>query len=88
MAVIVLRKDAKATWLAGLAGVRAKARDMGQRGLAYAAATVMICAVGAALFQLVAQSLSFPAPIAAIAITLIAAALLRWLRRHLRNGKT
>ncbi len=88
MAVIVIRKNAKATWLAGLAGACAKARAMGRRGLAYLAATVMICAVGAAVFQLVAQILSFPAPIAAIAITLIAGALLDWLRRHLRHGKT
>jgi hypothetical protein len=45
----------------------------------------MICAVGAALLQLVAQILSFPAPVAVTAITLIAAALLKSLRRHLRT---
>lgn len=84
MAAIVIRKNAKATGLAGLAGVRAKACDLGHRGLAYVAATVMMGAVGAALLQLVAQILSFPTPIAVTAITLIAAAVLNWLRRHLR----
>jgi hypothetical protein len=88
MAVIVIGKDGKATSLASLAGVFVKARDMGRRVLRYVAATVMICAVGVALLQLVAQILSFPAPIAAIAITLMAGALLNWLRRHLRHGKT
>jgi hypothetical protein len=88
MAAIVIRKNAKATGLAGLAGVRAKACDLGQRGLAYVAATVMICAVGAALLQLVAQILSFPTPIAVTAIALIAATTLNWLRHHLRHGRS
>jgi hypothetical protein len=88
MAAIVIRKNAKATWLAGLAAVRAKACDLGQRALACVAATVMICAVGAALLQLVAQILSFPTPVAVIAITLMAAAMLNWLRRHLRHGRS
>jgi hypothetical protein len=88
MAAIVIRKNAKATWLAGLAGVRAKACGLGQRGVAYVAATVMVCAVGAALLRLVAQILSFPTPVAATAITLIAAAMLNWLRRHLRHGRS
>jgi len=85
MAAIVIRDNAKATWLTGMAGVRAKACDMVQRVMAYAAATIMICAVGAALLQLAAQILSFPAPIAVTAITLMAAALLNSLRRHLRT---
>jgi hypothetical protein len=84
MAAIVIRENAKATCLTGIAGVRAKACEMVQRGMAYAAATVLICAVGAALLQLVAEILSFPAPIAATAITLIAAALLNSLRRNTR----
>jgi hypothetical protein len=88
MAAIVIRKNAKATWFAGLAGARAKACKMGKRGLAYAAATAMICAIGAALLQLVAQILSFPTPIAVTAITLIAVTLLNSLRRHLRHGKS
>ena len=88
MAAIVIGKNAKATSLAGLAGVCVKARDLGRRALRYAAATVMICAVGVALLQLVAQILTFPAPIAAIAITLLAWVLLNYLRRHLRHGKT
>jgi hypothetical protein len=88
MAVIVIGKDAKTTSLAGLAGVCVKARGMGRRALRYVAATVLICAVGVALLQLVAQILSFPAPIAGIAITLLAGVLLNWLRRQLRHGKT
>lgn len=84
MAAIVIRENAKATWLAGTATLRAKASDIVRRGIAYAAATVLICAVGAALLQLVAQILSFPAPVAATAITLMAAVLLHWLLRHLR----
>ena len=84
MAAIVIRENAKATCLTGIVGVRAKACEMVQRGMAYAAATVLICAVGAALLQLVAEILSFPAPIAATAITLIAAALLNSLRRNTR----
>jgi cobalamin synthase len=82
MAVIVFGQDAKA-WRTGVAGVRAKARGMVQRAMAYAAGAVLICAVGAALVQLVAEILGFPAPIAVTAITLIAVALLRSLHRHL-----
>ena len=52
--------------------------------MACAAATVMVCAVGAALLQLVTQMLSFSAPIAVTGITVMAAALLNALRRHLR----
>jgi hypothetical protein len=85
MTVIVIRKDAKAARLTGMAGVRAQARDLGRRAMAYAAAAVMAGAVGVALLQLVAEILSFPAPIAVTAITLMAAALLTSLRRHLRT---
>jgi hypothetical protein len=85
MAVIVLRENAKATWLTGVAALGAKTRDLVRRGTAYAAAAVLFGAVGAALVQLVAQMLSFPAPIAATAITLITAALLHGLLRHLRT---
>jgi hypothetical protein len=84
MAAIVSRQNAKAPWSEGAAGIRAKARDMVQRAMGYAAATVLICAIGAALAQLVTEILSFPAPIAVTAITLMAAALLRSLRWHLR----
>jgi hypothetical protein len=49
------------------------------------ALTILICAVAAALFQLAAELLSFPAPIAVTAMTLMAAALLNSLRRHLRT---
>jgi ABC-type cobalamin/Fe3+-siderophores transport system ATPase subunit len=75
-----------ATWLTGLAGVRAKACDMIQRAMACAAATILICAVAAALVQLAAELLSFPAPIAVTAMTLMAAALLNSLRHHLRTS--
>jgi hypothetical protein len=84
MAAIVLKDDAKATRLTGRTGLRARAGEMVQRAMAYVAAVVLICAVGAAVFQLAVQILGFPAPIAVTAITLIAAALLNSLRRHLR----
>ena len=84
MTAIVIRENAKATWLAGPAGVRARACDLVQRAMACAAATVMVSALGVALLQLVIQVLSFPAVIAVPAITLMAAALLSSLRRRLR----
>ena len=87
MAAIVIRENAKATWLTGMAGVRTRACDLVQRVMACVAATIMICAVTAALVQLVAQILSFPAPIAVTAMTLMAAALLNSLRRHLRGWR-
>ena len=83
MAAIVVKDNANATWLLpGIAGVRAKMRGMVQRAVGYAAAAVMICAVGAALFQLGVQIASFPAPVAVTAFTLFAVALFRSLRRH------
>jgi hypothetical protein len=84
MTAIVIRENAKATWLTGMAGVRTRASDLVQRVMARAAATIMICAVGVALLQLVIQVLSFPAVIAVPAIALMAAVLLNSLRRHLR----
>jgi hypothetical protein len=81
MVAIVIRDNAKPTWLTGLAGVPAKARGMVRRAVACAAATILICAVVAALAQLAAELLSFPAPIAATAMTLMAAAVLDWLCR-------
>ena len=85
MATIAINKNTRSTWLAGLVGLRAKAREMARRAMAYAASTVLICAVGAALAQLVAQILTFPVPIAVTAMTLLAAALLTTLGRHLRT---
>ena len=85
MTVIVIRQNAKATWLPGMAGVRAKAGRMVRRAVDYAAAAAMICAVGAALLQLAAQIASFPAPVAVAAFTLMAGALLRSLRWHRRS---
>jgi len=84
MAAIILRASAKATWPGARAGMPAQARDMVQRVIAGAAATIMICAVGVALVQLVAEILSFPAPIAVTGVTLMALALLKSLRRRLR----
>jgi hypothetical protein len=84
MTAILIRDNAKATWPTALAGVRPKARDMVQRVMACAAATILICAVAAALAQLAAELLSFPAPIAITAMTLMAGALLDWLCRQLR----
>src|SRR5580700_29203 len=88
MAAIVIRQNAKAAWLTAIAGARAKAREMVRRAMDCAAAAVLVCAVGAALLQLVAELLSFPAPIAVTAITVLAAALLNSLRRHIltRSG--
>jgi hypothetical protein len=57
-----------------------------QRGLAYAAAAVMIVAVGMALFQLATQILSFSSPVVIVVATLVAAALLHSLRRRLRSS--
>ena len=54
------------------------------RGLFCAAAAVMVCAVGAALLQLAILVFSFSAPLAITAITLVAAVLLRALRRRMR----
>jgi hypothetical protein len=85
MTAIVIREDANAPWSTGMAGVRVRACDMVQRAMACAAATIMVCAVGVALLQLVAQILSFPAPIAVTAMTLMTAALLNSLCRHLRT---
>ena len=85
MAAIVIRQNANATWLAGRAGVRAQARGIAQRAMACAAAAVLVCAVGAALLQLVAEILSVPAPIAVTALTLIAARALNSLRGHTRT---
>ena len=84
MAVIVIRGNARAAGLTGLARWYARARDMARRAMAYAAAAVMICAVGTALFQLTAEIVSFPAPIAVAGITVITAALLKLLYRCLR----
>jgi hypothetical protein len=81
MAVIVIGGNAKATGLTGLASLRARASGVVRRAIACAAAAVMVCAVGAALLQLVDQMLSFPAPIAVTGITVMAAALVKALRR-------
>jgi hypothetical protein len=83
MTAITVSQNAKASWLTHLAGVCAPARDVVRRAVGYAAATVLIGAVGAAMVQLVAEILSFPAPIAVIALTLLAVALLHRLRRDL-----
>lgn len=85
MAATVIRANAKATGLAGMAGVRTKACGTVQRAMACVATAVMVCAVGAALLQLAAQMLSFPAPIAVTGIAVMAVALLHSLRRHLRT---
>lgn len=84
MAAIVIRGNARGTWLTCLASLRAKGCEMARRATAYAAAAVVVCAVGAALLQLAAQILSFSAPIAVTGLTVMAAALLNSLRRHLR----
>jgi hypothetical protein len=85
MAAIVIQDNAVGTWLSGVSGLRAKACDMVQRAVVCAAATILICAVAAALVQLAAELLSFPVPIVVTAMTLMAAALLNSLCRHLRT---
>jgi hypothetical protein len=83
MAAIAVRENAKPIGVTGLAGVRARASNLIRRATVVAAAAVMVCAVGAALLQLVVQLLGFPAPIAVTGITVLAVALLSSLRRHL-----
>jgi hypothetical protein len=85
MAAIIIRENAKAAWLTGRAGGRAAARGMVRRAMDCAAATVLACAVAAALLQLVAELVGFPAPVAVTAITVLAAVLLNSLRRHIRT---
>lgn len=84
MAAIIIRRNARHSGLTGLASVRATASGMAQRATACAAAAVLVGATGAALVQLAAQILSFPAPVAVTGLTTMAAALLTSLRRHLR----
>jgi hypothetical protein len=84
MTAIVIRENVKATWLPGMASVRARACGMVRRAVDYAAAAVMICTAGAALLQLAVQIASFPAPVAVTGSTLIAVALFQSLRRHRR----
>jgi hypothetical protein len=83
MTAITVSQNTRATWLTRLAGVCAPARDVVRQAIGYAAATVLIGAVGAAMLQLVAEILSFPTPIAVIALTLMALALFHRLRRDL-----
>jgi hypothetical protein len=85
MAAIVSGETAKAPCLAGQASGRATARGMVQRAMDGAAATVLACAVAAALLQLVAELVSFPAPVTVTAITAMAALLLNSLRRLIRT---
>lgn len=88
MAAIAIRGRAKTTGLTGRASLRAQVIGVARRVVAFAAAAVMVGAVGAALVQLVVQLLGFPAPVAVIGITVMAAALLNSLRGHLRiNGR-
>ena len=56
-----------------------------QRGLDYAAATVIICAICAAMLVLAAEILSFSSPVADAAAALGAAVLLNSLRRRIRT---
>ena len=56
-----------------------------QRGLACAAATVMISAIGMVLFQLAVLVLGFSSPVAVAVITLVAAVGLNSLRRRIRT---
>jgi hypothetical protein len=58
-----------------------------QRGLYYAASTIMICAIGAASLQLAVQILSLSSPLADAAAILAAAAILvNSLRRRMRTA--
>lgn len=88
MAAIVIRGSASAAWLTGLTSLRARAWGMARRAADYAAAAVMVCAVGAVLLQLAAQILSFPAPLAVTGMTVMTAAVLNLLRRGVSDPKT
>jgi membrane protein implicated in regulation of membrane protease activity len=55
-----------------------------QRVLACAAATVMIGAIGVALFQVAVLILGFSSPVVVTVITLVAIVLLNSLRRRIR----
>jgi membrane protein implicated in regulation of membrane protease activity len=55
-----------------------------QRGLACAAAAVMICAICLVMFQLTVLILGFSFPVAVTVITLVAVVLLNSLRRRIR----
>ena len=55
-----------------------------QRGLACAAAAVMICAIVMAMFQVAVLILGFSSPVAVTVITLVAIVLLNSLRRRIR----
>jgi hypothetical protein len=57
---------------------------MFQRGLFCAAATVMVCAIGAALLQLTVMIFSLSSPVAITVIILAALVLLNSLRRRIR----
>jgi hypothetical protein len=57
---------------------------MVQRGLFYAAAAVIVCAIGAAMLQLAVMILSFSSPIAITVIILVAVVLLNSIRRRMR----
>jgi hypothetical protein len=81
MAAIMIGAHARATWRASLAAVRAKAYQRAQRGVECAAAAILICAAGAALAELAAEILSICVPAGAAALTVLAAAVLRSLRR-------
>jgi hypothetical protein len=87
MAAVVIRGTARARWLTGLAGLCARTGETARRAMACVAAGVMVCAVGAALLQLVVEILSLSAPMAATGITVMTAVLLRSLRRRLRSGR-
>lgn len=87
MAVIAIGGHAKATGLTGLASLRAKGFGVARRAVAFAAAAVLVGAVGAALLQLAVQVLSFPVPVAVIGMTVMAAGLLGSLRGHLRQAR-
>jgi hypothetical protein len=84
MAAIVIRGTVKATRLTGLSGLLTTACAAVARAIDYAAAGLLVCAAAAALLQLAVQVLSFTAPIAVTGITLMAAAFLHSLHRHLR----
>jgi hypothetical protein len=57
-----------------------------QRGLFCAAAAVMVCAIGAAVFQLAVMILGMSSPVAITLITLVGVVVLNSLRRRLRGA--
>jgi len=88
VATIVLRPRAGAARPIGRARRGARGQRVAPRAVFGAAAAALVGAVGAVLVQLVAELLSFPAPVAVIGIMVLTAGLVGWLLGGLRRQGT